>query len=185
MRYTLICCLFLFSCQVETSSVELPSKKFFFDLPLFFQQEIAELKELEISGIHKEIVINDKREIQEVHTVELEKELAIFINADINRLAWKDQYQVDSVFNQQELEAIHYTGLKENLKTKKLSVYLKEGQVTQLQIRKGLSNMAAESFQELTYYSRKGYAIINKQSLVFSEEQHIEMKVDYIFESGL
>jgi len=80
------------------------------------------------------------------------------------------------------LEVVHYTALKDNLKTKKLSVYLNNGQVTHLQIRKGLSNMAAESSQELTYYTGKGYTITNKQSLVFSDVQNIEMKVDYVFE---
>ena len=96
--------------------------------------------------------------------------------------AWKDQYKADSVFSQQQLEAVHYTALKENLKTKKLSVYLKNRQVTHLQIIKGLSNMAAESFQELTYYKGKGYVIKNKQSLILSDTQNIEMEVDYVFE---
>jgi len=135
MRYPLICCLLIFSCQVETSSIELPSK-IFFDLPLFFQQEIVELKQQDLRGIHKEITINDRLETQVVDSFELKEELAIFINADINRLAWKDQYKADSIFNQQQLEAVHYTALKENLKTKKLSIYMKNGQVTHLQIYK-------------------------------------------------
>ena len=181
MRYTLIYCFFILSCQVATTPVELPSEKSFFDLPSFFEQEIVELNQRDIRGMHKEIAINDKVEEQEIDAVELEQELAIFINSDINRLAWKDQYQVDSVFNQQQLEAIHYTALKDNLKTKKLSVYLKNGQVTYLQVRKGLSNMAAASSLELNYYKGKGYAIINKQSLVLSDAQNVTMEVEYLF----
>lgn len=182
MRYILIYCLLLFSCQVDKSSVESLPEKFFFDVPSFFKQEIKNLQQAKIIGLHKEININDKLEIQKPSIFDLEKELAIFRNADINKLAWKDQYQVDSVLVQQQLAAIHYTALKDNLKTKKLSVYIEEGEISHLQIRKGLANMAAQSTQELTYYKGKGYTITNQQTLVLSEPQHIEMEVKYVFE---
>ena len=152
----------------------------FFDLKAFFEQEITSLQS--IQAIQKKVIINGVVEEQQRDAFNLIEELASFIDADINRPAWLDQYQVDSVLsNEQELRAIHYQALKPTLKTKQLSITFEKEEVSRINIRRGLSNMAATSVQELVYTTGKGYSINKEQSLVFSDPKILSIEVNYIY----
>lgn len=175
----LILCLSILACQKETHKISvLPSS--FFDLKEFFTAEEQALSG-KIKGLHKEIRINGKLEEQRVDSFDLKKELAIFIAADINRPAWLGQYQVDSLRDDRNvLKAINYKALKDNLKTKELTISYQDGIVAEIYVKKAISTMAATSFQELTYYKGKGYKNKNEQSMIFSEANAIQLDVKFL-----
>ena len=175
----LILCLSILACQKGTRDVSiLPSS--FFDLKEFFMEEEETLSG-KIKKLHKEIRINGKLEEQRLDSFDLKKELAIFIAADINRPAWLDQYQVDSLRdNRNVLTAISYKALKNNLKTKELKVSYEAGIVSEIYVKKAISAMAASSFQELTYYKGKGYKNRNEQSMIFSKANTIQLDVKFL-----
>ena len=103
------------------------------------------------------------------------------INADIKKTTWQDQYQVDSLMRQDKsLQAVHYSALNDNLKTKKMMVTYERGVVKEIEIWKGIDNMAIQSNQVLKYFPQKGYLITNEQAIVLSDAQKVEIKVDFV-----
>ncbi len=171
-----------FSCQSTVPKEAAINQQPFFDLTAFFETEQAQLK-TEVIALEKKVKINEKTETKRIDQLNLSQELAVFIDADINRPAWLDQYSRDSIKNDNnQLTALHYKALKDNLKTKGLSIYFKKGLVTHIEIQKLLSNMAIASTQELVYRSGQGYTIKNEQELVFSDPQYIFLEVNYLKE---
>ena len=176
---TFFLCLTLIACQKDLSpSTSLTDS--FFDLPDFFKEEQQSLSN-KITSLHKKITINGKVEEQQLDSFDLKQELAAFIAADINRPTWLDQYQVDSLKDTQGvLKTLKYSAIKDNLKTKNLTITYKNGQVVEIYIKKAISTMAAESFQELTYYKGKGYTNYNEQSMAFSDANTIRLEVNFL-----
>ena len=171
--------LLFIACQPQASTGKIGAQNTFFDLKTFFEKEIGSLES--IKAIKKKVIIDGVVEEQERKTFNLLEELASFIDADINRPAWLDQYEVDSIVNdEQQLQAIHYKALKPTLKTKELAITFEKEEVTRINIQRGLSNMAATSVQELIYTSGKGYSIKKEQSLVFSTPKILTIEVKYI-----
>jgi len=169
----------MIACQPAMPTEKNGTQASFFDLKDFFDKEINSLSS--IKGIKKTVLVDGVEEEQERTTFNLEEELASFIDADINRPAWLDQYRVDSVLNSQEqLQELQYEALKPTLKTKKITITFEKGVVTRITIKRGLSNMAATSVQELIYYTGKGYSIKKDQSLVFSTPTAMSMEVEYL-----
>lgn len=175
----LLLVLGIIACQKEIPKVtRLPTS--FFDLKAFFEEEKQALSG-KIKVIQKNITINNKMEEQRLDSFDLEKELAAFVAADINRPGWLDQYQIDSLKDTQNvLKEIKYKALKDNLKTKELVISYENGEVVEIYIKKSISTMAATSFQELTYYKGKGYKNKNEQSMIFSEANAIQLDVKFL-----
>jgi len=180
MRITLFACLFLFSCNSEVATPNTTTEKLFFDLPSFFQSEIK-LIENDLVALEKTSTVNGQKETKRVEEIDISEELSIFTNADINKTTWQDQYQVDSLtMGNGSLQAVHYTALNDNLKTKKMIVAYEKGAVKEIEIRKGIDNMAIQSNQVLKYFPQQGYIITNEQSVVLSDAQKVEIKVDFV-----
>jgi len=171
--------LLLFACQQEVGNSAASNEKVFFDLATFIQQEIETLQ-IEVTTLEKTATINGQKETKQIVTFDLAQELSPFINADINKTTWKDQYQVDSIWQAEQLSSIHYKALNENLKTQELQVSFEQGKVTAIEVQKGIDNMAVQAHQVLTYYPKKGYTINNEQSLVLATPQQVEVKVEFI-----
>ncbi len=180
MRIILFAFLLLCSCTSEVTTPNTPTEKIFFDLPSFFESEI-ELIQKDLIALEKTSTVNGQKETKRVENVDLTEELSIFVNADINKTTWQDQYQVDSLRNEDaSLQAIHYTALNDNLKTKKMIVAYERGVVKEIEIWKGIDNMAIQSNQILKYFPQQGYVISNEQSIVLSTAQKVEIKVDFV-----
>ena len=167
------------ACQKEIPrATSLPHS--FFDLKDFFEEEQQSLSG-KIKILHKKITINGKVEEQRLDSFNLNKELAAFIAADINRPSWLDKYKVDSLKDSKGvLKRLNYNALKDNLKTKELAISYEKGIVTEIYIKKAISTMAATSFQELTYYKGKGYMNKNEQAMIFSEADAIQLEVKFL-----
>ena len=176
--YIFLLCLGLMACQKDTQAVAIIPA--FFDLSDFFKKEQETLSK-KIIGLSKKITINGRIEEQRLDSFDLSKELAIFIAADINRPAWLDQYQIDSLKDEQgALKTLKYKALTDNLKTKELVINYEDGEVEEIYIKKAISTMAAASFQELTYYKGTGYTNKNERSMVFSETNAIQLDVKFL-----
>jgi len=177
--YAFLLWIGLMGCQKDSSqAVSIPPT--FFDLSDFFKKEQATLSK-KITVLSKKITINGKVEKQRLDSFDLNKELAIFIAADINRPSWLDQYRVDSLKdNQDVLKTLKYSALKDNLKTKELTISYEQGEVVEIYIKKAISTMAATSFQELSYYKGKGYTNRNEQAMIFSEANDIQLEVKFL-----
>lgn len=150
----------------------------FFDLEAYFQKEIERLEE-EDASISKRIVLDGNQEQLNQDSIDFSDELSVFIKSDINRPAWSDKYQIDSIFEQNQLIGLHYEALSDRLKTRSIEIAFDKGEVAEINIKNLLKAVIATTDQALQYKPQTGYWIHNKQEIAFSKPQ--ELKIEGLF----
>ena len=165
----------LFSCQ-DTPGVPI-EQPHFFDLKAFFSEEMERLKN--VNKLNKKALIDGNLEEKTIEGIDLKKELALFVDSDINKVSWLDKYETDSTFNKEVLTQITYKAKDERLKTNRLAVHFEQGKVDSIEIIRKSSSLAAELEQYLIYLPAKGYSIESRQKTSFSKA-HV-LKLDVLF----
>ena len=167
---------FFTSCEVENVK---SSHQSFFDINHFLDQEITQLSELK--SIRKKVEINEKVDEQVLKAFDLEKDLTIFRNSNINKIAWLDKYDVDSTINSSgQLNELKYQATDSKLKTRELIVSYSNGKVNTILIKNASGNQVSELAQTLQYNSMKGYSVKSNQKVSLSNEQTLKIEVEYL-----
>ncbi len=178
--YTSCFILLIAACQTTVTDKKTP--KAFFDASDFFNAEIIRLDSLKPAVI-KTVFVNDKSETKELATLNYTEELAPFVQSDINKPAWLDEYRTDTMRNEDTVSKylhthIIYTALKASLKTKKFTVHLDSlKQPIAIDIINSDDNAIAGAQHELHYDKRSGFSINNKQHLALSKDSDVKVVV--------
>jgi uncharacterized protein YxeA len=168
----------MFSSCTDESTVVVENQ-YFFDLKTFFKQEQEQSKN--IKKIIKKATIDGFVEEKTMDSFDLEKELALFIDSDINKVAWLDKYTVDSLFNNNLLTRITYIAKEEELKTDLLTIHFDKGLVDSIDIIRKTSSLAAKLEQHLKYIPTKGYSIESLQKTSISAAHVLELDVQFVY----
>ncbi|GGI25080.1 hypothetical protein [Pedobacter mendelii] len=141
----------------------------YFDINGYFKKEAVRLKKLN-PQIVKEVSVNDVSETQTLKLTDWEKELAIFINADINKASWKGSFNMDKKF---ELE--HYTSSSKKIPIKDVVINTLNNKVKKVQIIISNKNILYTSSDTLIYYPDSLYQIkkYQKIKLLMAKSYHI------------
>ena len=168
--------LFFASCEVENPNVQHQS---FFDINDFLKKEIAQLSNLK--SIKKKVEINGEIDEQIVKEFDLEKDLTIFRNCNINKIAWLDKYDVDSTMNNAgQLIELKYQATGSKLKTRELTILYSDDKVKSIIIKNISGNQVSDLQQNLRYDSMKGYSVESNQKVTLSEEQKLRVEVEFL-----
>ncbi len=106
----------------------------YFSLKDFFQSEIEKLESQQIV-LHKYANLNDEQEKKALHEINWAIEFSPFLQSDINKPAWQDSYQIDSIANTIGMLEIKYTALKPELRTQEISLAFQKGQTSPILIK--------------------------------------------------
>lgn len=168
--------LFFASCEVENSNVQHQS---FFDINDFLKKELTQLSKMKT--IKKKVEINGKIDEQVVEKFDLEKDLTIFRNSNINKIAWLDKYDVDSTTNNfGQLTELKYQATDPKLKTQKFIISYVDEKVNSIFIKNTSANQVSELQQNLHFNSMKGYSVESIQKVTLSEEQKLKVDVEFL-----
>lgn len=143
----------------------------YFSLENYFSAEIERLSALN-NPVRKTVVINGESESQTLHIPNWNHELDLFLEADINKAAWRDSYAIDSTEN-----ALVYEALEPDLKTRKIKIKKgPKGEVTQIEIENEVSNWIYRSKEWLNYVPDSVYEIRKQQDIriVGTNEYHVK-----------
>jgi len=147
MRKLLFISLLLVGC---TESETQNSTKTYFDLASLVNQQIAELNKNQ-PLTHKNLAIEEKKEVLNTNKIDWQKELELFLQADLN----KQSYQLS--YNKEE--------------TPKMAVYmLKEGE-----------NLPVKSLKiifEVNRTAKQIEALIQTKNYLYQSEKHLFMTLD-------
>ncbi|MEM8908368.1 MAG: hypothetical protein AAGD05_11025 [Bacteroidota bacterium] len=123
----------------------------FFDLKAFFSKQQSQHQQ--IKSFRKAVQLDGKTEEQVLDDLDVDAELKLFTNSDINKTAWLDKYEVDSLFDQQgHLHHLQYRAKEQQLKTRLLSVAFDNGgAVDSLMIQNASSGLVVQSKETLYY----------------------------------
>lgn len=153
------------SCTDTEPPVTAQAQPPYFSLETYFKAEAARLQKL-APPVSKTV---NKNGAQETHTVEIgkwENELMLFIESDINKSAWRQSYQMDSVHN-----TVVYRSLEPELRTRQITVERHEnGDIKHIGIQNGVANMLYRSDEKLDYYPDSLYRIDKKQHVAIIGE---------------
>ncbi|MFK7770586.1 MAG: hypothetical protein AB8F94_00550 [Saprospiraceae bacterium] len=168
--------LFFASCEVENPNVQHQS---FFDINNFLKKEMTQLSK--VKSIKKKVEINGEMNEQVLKKFDLEKDLTIFRNSNINKIAWLDKYEVDSTTNNSgQLIELKYQATDTKLKTQELTISYVDEKVNSIFIKNISGNQVSDLQQNLYYYSMKGYSVESNQKVTLSEEQKLKVEVEFL-----
>lgn len=168
--------LFTLSCQVEKVESNLQP---FFDLNDFFEKEINSLSNLK--SIKKKVNVNGKTDEQILNDFDLRKDLEIFRNANINKVAWLDKYDVDSTLNDLgQLTQLNYKAKGDKLKTREFFVLFKKNKVSSISIKNNSFNQVTSSNQHLQYFPNQGYSVESIQEVTMTGKQTLKIEVEFL-----
>jgi len=165
------------SCQPTTSSPVVEMEKPFFDLKSYFEQEKTRLAT--VSNFTKTTVVDGKQETKKLAKLDLNKELRIFVEADINKPAWIDLYTIDSTLQAGNLTKVSYTANDEKLAVRDISIDFDKQKVAKIKIKKAAEMALADTQFNLIYEPQKGYSIENTQQLTVGEDKAFLVKVQF------
>lgn len=180
MRFVLLLSLLIFSfsaCIETPEEGKLVEDKPFFDLKNYIAAEQNRLQGK--TGFTKTVVYNGESETKTLDNLDLQEELSVFADADINRTAWLDKYEIDTTFDSnREIVALTYTAVEEGLKTRRLRVNFSGKNVSKVEIETGGKSAVSDTKSFLTYNPQTGYSIKSKQDirLLTGNDIFIEIK---------
>ena len=175
----MILIFFVSSCQVEKVDTNLQP---FFDLNDFLDKELISISNLK--SIKKKVSINGIIDEQTLDDFDLKKDLEIFRNANINKVAWLDKYEVDSTMsNLGQLTKLKYNALDKNMKTREFIVIYNQGKVNSISINRLSTNQITLSDQHLQYFPNKGFSVESNQKVTMTDKQSLKIEVEYLVEN--
>ncbi|MEM7572981.1 MAG: hypothetical protein AAF433_08770 [Bacteroidota bacterium] len=155
----LLLSLLVYTCgSTNTQQFEGP----FFDLAGYMQQEIESLQQEEVE-LEKTITLNGETETQRISDINYEQELLLFRNADINKPAWIEKYELSTEELPEEQIRMTYTATDSTLMTQLLVVIQQDEEVAAIRIIRKTGSVLSKGRQELIYLPRELYSIEAKQ----------------------
>ncbi len=153
----------------------------FFDLKAYFQSEIKQLNKTQ-PKVLKKVAVEEKQEEKTLQKLNYEQELKSFIDADINKVAWYDKYNIDSTVNNEgQLEKLTYQATENDLRTRSIEISFDENnEVHLVHIHLDSQSKVAGSEKNMTYETNKGFKIVTTQSLIGTDEKTISLEATFL-----
>jgi hypothetical protein len=176
--FSIFCLFTIISCQQNINDNKTTTSPLF-SLKGFLDAEINNTL-MHHTRVRKTVTINDKVEIKELDIQNWNAELKPFFNADINKPAWYDKYQIsEKRLADSSLEKTYQTKEK-HLKTKQLSVIQNDNtQNVKLTIFTSDKTAVTQSDAQLIYDTHAGYQISTQQMLLGTTEK-VVIKVEFL-----
>jgi len=164
MTYWLIIIAIFTSCEIPTQdNVSLKNQNFFFSTESYFNEESKRLASKK--RYTKTVNFNGAEETMKLDTLNLVQEFSPFINSDINKVIWLDDYQCDTLSNNQTIEEIDCHCKNDNFKTQSLNVIYIDGVPAEITIENVMNKMLLETKEYLNYTKNSSYHIKRVQRL--------------------
>jgi len=156
----LLFCCFCLTCCTSNQKPD-NSSKTYFDLKAYFENK-AQYLQKKNPLVKKTIAKNDLTESKNITIRNWANELGLFSGSDINKPAWKTEYEIKNTGNE-----IQYLAKDNKLKTKKIIIDKSEnGKIKHIFILNGVTNNLYTSTEELHYYPDSLYSIRKKQKIL-------------------
>lgn len=153
----------LTACQ-QSNADNKPNVQLFFSLKDYFNQEIKKLEQ-QAHRLEKTVTLNGQKEVKVFEHIDYHKEFAPFIDNDINRLAWADKYQADSLVENGQLKAIQYQATDISLKTRQINIEFSPlGEVEIVSLQQENNSVLTQAAKKLSYVAQKQYSIHTQET---------------------
>ncbi len=147
------------------------NQAYYFDLKGYFSKLALALNKSNPT-VNKSVAKNKETETKKLKIKNWKEELALFVEADINKPAWKESYVKDSTANK-----VSYTSKDLDLKTQKIEVSFDANKIPIIiRIETKVDNLLYHTEQTLTFYADSAYSINKVQKVILFEENNYLIK---------
>jgi len=165
--------------SVEQESPASEDQPSFFDLSDYMESEMERLQSQQPAVI-KRVGLRGEEQVESLDSLNYRQELKPFADSDINRPAWYDKYDADTIRAESgDTYTVTYTCREDHLRVRELSVTFQSGsdQVLGLRLSKKTDSLVEELKQELSYKPGEGYRMISEQHPLLGEGHRAEVEV--------
>ncbi len=155
-------------------------KDYFFDIRSYIEQETARLAS-ENKKLEKTIWIGEQKETKVLDSVDWKEELRLFSDSDINRPAWTEKYEGDTLLaDPGRVRTIHYKAVDPGLRVQQLTVtFDSNGIIDQLEVKKTLNSLIERIDQYLIYQPESGYELQEKSESSLNTIRDVRIKAQF------
>ncbi len=158
-----------FSCESPSADKKGSLTTAEFDVPSFFQKEIALLNSTK-PKIKKTVLKDSISETKELVIADWNKELTSFLAVDLNKAAYRGTFQKDSTGN-----TVVYTFTDSTIDLSSLKIVYVDHIPTEFTIKKSTQNLLYNTSESLEYIKGKSYSIDKLQSVYMLGSQHYKI----------
>ena len=151
----------------------------YYDIAAFFKNESAAMQKNNMKT-EKVIVKDGIKDARSFTNVDWQKELKPFADCDINKPAWINAYNVDSIPSAGNRMQIIYSAKEEKMPLRRIEINSMNDSVQMITIHKERHNFYYQSDDHYTYHSGKGYEINGSQKVHFLDKTVYEIKSTFI-----
>lgn len=169
--------LFLsFSCHEQ---IEHEKNSNVFDMDFFFKNQIETLSSGEFY-LNKEITHNGMVENKTIQDADWNKELALFINLNLDSKKIRMDFKPDTLFQQENTFKIIYSPFDMEKELKKIEIFFNGKDVQKITIATGNENLLYSNHKLLTYSPLGYYSIEGNQHTAIGQEIKFLIKGEII-----
>jgi hypothetical protein len=186
MKYWKYLPIFIWSSCLQTEGAKPSAVSKWFDLKQFISKSNEILPKN--APFEKTLQVQGTTESKKEVITDWANELAVFAQSDINRPAWRDKYQVDTLKITTEqnpviaddttaVHMIRHIAKDKSLKTKSLSIKTnRKYEPLVIEILNEQSHFFSHSQQHLIWDLREGYSITAQQKMLFMDATETRLK---------
>lgn len=150
--------LAFFSCN-QQKEAEANTDLLYFDTKGYFEKEALRLKKIN-PVVQKSVFINGSVESKSTKIDDWEKELSIFVDADINKTSWKGSFKISKTPDTE-----NYISDNRKIPVKRITVVKLDNKITSIKIIRENKNIIYHSADTLSYYPDSLYEIRKQQKI--------------------
>lgn len=170
MKQVLFGCLIIFCSSCTQNQVQDPlTATSYFDLENYFKAEASRLTKTK-PQLHKTVIVNGEIESKAVAISDWEQEFESFIDADINKAAWRGAFKVEK-----DSGNTIYSTQDEKIPVKRVAIQLKNEKVQAISIFMENKNKLYTSTDSLFYYPDSAYQIKKRQKISLMQPKHYDI----------
>lgn len=147
----------------------------YFSLKNYIESEVKTINAA-TSNCFKTVKVNQSLESKLIEKSELIKDLNGFLTYDINKLAWKNSFKIDSDIQN---HIVYYNSTEDFIPVKKLAIYYKENDIKKIRLIIRADNKLFKSQKVIDLIPSKGYVFYNSQQVTGMDEQVLWIKAAY------
>ncbi|WP_461790074.1 hypothetical protein [Pedobacter sp.] len=165
--------LLLFSCGQSSEEPKNVDRSSYFDISGYFGKEASRLKKANPT-VSKQVIVKGEKEVKNIKITDWDTELASYVNADINKTSWRNQF---SISKNDSLTI--YTTNNPKIPVKKVEVHSLGNKVVGIKIFKLSENALYDAVDTLIYFADSIYIIKNEQQIKLLGKKRYEITATF------
>jgi len=168
------------ACDKDPSEIYFEGQLHYFDMPAFMAKQESNLQKKN-QWVRKKVTKDGRTHFIECGDIDWKQELDPFMEADINRPAWRGEFKVDTI-SLERVNVITFKTVNEDIPVKNMVVTIDKatGQCLQVTVDRSTDNFLYSSEQKLFFTVGEGYMVKGDLAVTSLFESEYNVETEFI-----